>query len=141
MPAEAELFINADRDRITQVLTNLVDNAVKFVPDCGGCVTVRARDLDEEVRVDVEDNGPGIEGDDVSKVFNRFVQVERHVGPGSHGTGLGLAICRELIELQGGRIWVENAPTGGANFCFALPKYRVESPPEPVGAVMPQRRG
>ena len=141
MPAGAELFINADRDRITQVLTNLVDNAVKFVPDCGGCVTVRARDLDKEVRVDVEDNGPGIEGDDVSKVFNRFVQVERHVGPGSHGTGLGLAICRELIELHGGRIWVENAPTGGANFCFALPKYRVESPQEPVGAVMPQLRG
>ena len=126
-PHDGELIVNADRDRITQVLTNLIDNAVKFTPDCGGCITVRVRDLDEEIGVDVEDNGPGIEGGDINRVFNRFVQVERHIGPGSHGTGLGLAICKELVELHGGRIWVENTPTGGANFCFTLPKYGVDS--------------
>jgi PAS domain S-box-containing protein len=134
MPDGAELFVNADRDRITQVLTNLVDNAIKFVPDCGGRVTVRVRDLDGEIGVGVEDNGTGIEGDDINRVFNRFVQVERHIGPGSHGTGLGLAICKELVELHGGRIWVENLPAGGANFCFVLPKHSVEPPLEPIGA-------
>ncbi|MHC5059787.1 MAG: ATP-binding protein [Planctomycetota bacterium] len=122
-PDNEELFVNADCDRMTQVMTNLVDNAIKFTPDCGGHITVRLRKFDTEIGVEVEDNGPGIEGDDINRVFNRFVQVERHVGPGSHGTGLGLAICKELIELQQGRIWVENVPTGGAKFCFVLPKY------------------
>jgi PAS domain S-box-containing protein len=119
---DTDLYVNADRDRIAQVLTNLIDNAIKFAPGCGGCITIRAKDLDDEVGIDVQDNGPGIEADDINKVFNRFVQIEKHVGPGSHGTGLGLAICKELIELHGGRIWAENVPTGGINFCLVLPK-------------------
>jgi PAS domain S-box-containing protein len=124
-PTGAELFVYADRDRLTQVLTNLVDNAVKFAPDDGGRITVRVRELDEEVEISVRNNGPGIDDDDINRVFNRFVQVEKHVGPGAHGTGLGLAICKELIESQGGQIWAENTPTGGASFCFTLPKYGV----------------
>jgi PAS domain S-box-containing protein len=117
-----DLYVNADRDRIAQVLANLIDNAIKFAPGCGGCITIRVKDLEDEVGIDVQDNGPGIEADDINKVFNRFVQIEKHVGPGSHGTGLGLAICKELIELHGGRIWAENVPTGGINFCLVLPK-------------------
>jgi PAS domain S-box-containing protein len=141
---ENELFVKADYDRVTQVLTNLIDNAVKFTPDCGGKITVRVKDLGNEVRVDVEDNGRSIESDDISEVFNRFVQVGKHVGPGSHGTGLGLAICKEVIELQGGRIWAENIPTGGANFCFVLPKCdfvpagqsdTADGPPQPATAL------
>ena len=119
---DTDLLVNADRDKIAQILTNLIDNAIKFAPGCGGCITIRIKDLDDEVGIDVQDNGPGIEADDINKVFNRFVQIEKHVGPGSHGTGLGLAICKELIELHGGRIWAENVPTGGINFCFVLPK-------------------
>lgn len=141
---ENELFVNADYDRMTQALTNLIDNAVKFTPDCGGKITIRVKDLGNEVGVDVEDNGRGIESDDISEVFNRFVQVGKHVGPGSHGTGLGLAICKEVIELQGGRIWAENVPTGGANFCFVLPKCdfvptsqsdTADGPPQPAAAL------
>jgi PAS domain S-box-containing protein len=119
---DTDLLVDADRDRITQVLSNLIDNAIKFAPGCGGCITIRVKDLGDEVGIDVEDNGPGIEADDINKVFNRFVQIEKHVGPGSHGTGLGLSICKELIELHGGRIWAENVPTGGINFCLVLPK-------------------
>jgi signal transduction histidine kinase len=118
-----ELIANIDRDRIIQVLTNLIDNAVRFTPEIGASVTVRVKDLDGEIGIDVEDNGRGIELDDISKVFNRFVQVEKQTGPGTHGTGLGLAISKEIIEIHGGRIWAENLPTGGANFCFTLPKH------------------
>jgi len=122
--SEAGLFVNIDRDRMIQVLANLIDNAIKFVPDRGGQITVRVEELalDDEVSIVVEDNGPGIKMDDISKVFDRFVQVEKHVGPGSHGTGLGLTISKELVELHGGRIWAENVPTGGTHFCFVLPK-------------------
>ncbi len=126
MPEE-ELFVNADPDRLAQVLNNLVENAVKFVPDCGGQIVIRVKDLDSEIGVDVEDNGRGIEADDIDKVFNRFVQVEKNIGPGEHGTGLGLSITKELVELHGGRIWVENTPMGGARFCFVLPKHFEES--------------
>jgi PAS domain S-box-containing protein len=134
-----KLFVNGDRDKISQILGNLIDNAVRFVPGCGGRITIRVKDLDDEVGIDIEDNGPGIELDDVSKVFNRFVQVEKHVGPGSHGTGLGLAICKELVELHGGRIWAENTPTG-ANFCFVLPKLSAQPPLEPSAATTPRLR-
>jgi len=124
---QEKLVISADYDKIIQVMTNLLDNAIKFVPNCAGCITVGAKDLGENVEISVEDNGYGVESDDISKVFNRFVQVTKQVGPGAHGTGLGLAVCKELVELHGGRIWVENTPEGGANFCFTLPKKPQES--------------
>ena len=132
-----ELFINADRERMMQVLSNLIDNAIKFVPDCGGKVMVEVKDLVDEIGIAVEDNGPGIEADDISKVFNRFVQVKKPVVPGKQGTGLGLAICKELVKMHGGRIWAENIPTGGAKFCFTLPKSPQESLLEPMEAATP----
>ncbi len=131
-----ELFINADREKIMQVLSNLIDNAIKFVPDCGGKIMVEVKDLGDEIGITIEDNGPGIEADDVNKVFNRFVQVGRQVGPGKHGTGLGLAICKELVKLHGGRIWAENIPAGGARFCLALPKCPEKSPLQPMGVTI-----
>lgn len=131
-----ELFINADREKIMQVLSNLIDNAIKFVPDCGGKIMVEVKDLGDEIGITLKDNGPGIEADDVNKVFNRFVQVGRQVGPGKHGTGLGLAICKELVKLHGGRIWAENIPAGGARFCLTLPKCPEESPLQPMGVTI-----
>ena len=119
---DGELLVNADYNKICQILSNLIDNAVKFVPDCGGKIIVRVKDLGADVGINIEDNGPGIQGGDVNKVFGRFVQLRKYTGPGKHGTGLGLAITKELVELNGGRIWVENIPTGGARFCITLPK-------------------
>ena len=123
-----ELLVNADYDKMIQIMKNLLDNAIKFVPDCGGVVAVRVKDLGDRIEIGVEDNGYGIESDDISKVFDRFVQVKKQVGPGSHGTGLGLAISKELIELHGGKIWAENTPQGGANFCFTIPKNLTAQP-------------
>jgi PAS domain S-box-containing protein len=119
---DGELLVNADYNKIYQIMSNLIDNAVKFVPDCGGEIMVRVKDLGAAVGIDVEDNGPGIRGDDISKVFDRFVQLRKRQGPGKQGTGLGLAITKELVELHGGRIQAENIPTGGARFCITLPK-------------------
>lgn len=127
MPDE-RIVVNVDYEKMAQVLTNLIDNAVKYVPEENGEITVTVKNLDKEVSIDVRDNGVGIEGDDINRVFNRFVQVEKHIGPGKHGTGLGLAICKELVELHQGRIWVENLPDGGADFYFVLPKYEGEVP-------------
>jgi len=134
---DGELFINADRERIMQVLSNLIDNTIKFVPDCGGKIMVGVKDAGDEISITIEDNGPGFEADDISKVFNRFVRVRKPVSPGKQGAGLGLAICKELVKMHGGRIWAENIPTGGAKFCFTLPKSLQELPLEPMEATIP----
>ena len=126
MPTEA-IYINADSTKMGQIMSNLIDNAVRFLPDCGGRITIRVKDVGNEVEVEVEDNGYGIGVENISKVFDRFVQVTKQTGPGAHGTGLGLSICKELVELHGGRIWAENTLYGGAKFSFLLPKFAAES--------------
>ncbi|MCK5565134.1 MAG: hypothetical protein KAJ07_07790, partial [Planctomycetes bacterium] len=63
----------------------------------------------------------------IDKVFNRFVQIEKHVGEGDHGTGLGLTITKEIVEMHHGKIWVESTPDHGCHFCFSLPKSQKES--------------
>ena len=123
---EDTLYIHADYEKFTRVINNLIENATKFVPENGGIITIEVEDRGERVGINVRDNGPGIHGDDKEKVFDRFVQVEKHVGPGKHGTGLGLAICRDLIQLHSGRIWIEDNPDGGAVFKILLPKYHPE---------------
>ena len=78
----------------------------------------------DSVRVCVRDNGPGIPEQDMLRIFDRYEQVEKNLTAVKPGTGLGLAICKELVNMHGGRIWVENTPQGGANFQFSLPKYQ-----------------
>jgi signal transduction histidine kinase len=113
-----------------QVLTNLIANALKFTPEIGGRINVHVKDLDKEAGVYVEDNGRGIAANDIDKVFDRFVQVEKQTGPGEHGTGLGLAIVKELMEMHGGRVWATSTEEG-TNFCIALPKYDRQESTEP----------
>ncbi|MHC5156506.1 MAG: sensor histidine kinase [Planctomycetota bacterium] len=123
---ENNLYINADYEKITRIINNLIENATKFVPEKTGKITIEVQERGDRIGINVRDNGPGIHGDDKEKVFDRFVQVEKHVGPGKHGTGLGLAICRELIQLHSGRVWIEDNPGGGAVFKILLPKYTPE---------------
>jgi len=118
--SDCEIFVDADRDRIEQALINLISNAIKFAPE-GGHVNVRAKGLDTMVAVEVEDDGPGIESGDIEKIFDRFIQVEKQVGPGEHGTGLGLPIAKELVEMHGGRIEVESELGRGTTFTVFLP--------------------
>jgi signal transduction histidine kinase len=110
--------VEGDERRIRQVVFNLLSNAVKFTPD-GGSVEVASSHLDGEVRVSVVDTGPGIAPDDQERIFEEFQQA---LGtPRREGTGLGLALSKRLIELHGGRIWVESELGKGSTFTFALP--------------------
>jgi two-component system sensor histidine kinase ChiS len=109
----------ADPQRFDQVLTNLLANAVKFTEH--GSVSVSAHALAGEVVISVSDTGIGIARDAQGYVFDEFRQEDASTTRQYGGTGLGLAIAKKLVELQGGRIWVESAPGAGSTFSFALP--------------------
>ena len=113
--------VEADRDRLQQVLINLLSNAAKFVPDDGGHVVVETLWHSGEVALSLADNGPGIPEAHLSAVFEKFHQVGDTLTNKPKGTGLGLTICRHILEHFGGRIWAENAPGSGAVFRFQLP--------------------
>jgi signal transduction histidine kinase/CHASE3 domain sensor protein len=108
-----------DERRITQVLLNLVSNAVKFTDD--GSVVISARALDESFEVTVRDTGPGIAAADQERIFEEFRQVDSSITRNKGGTGLGLAISRRIVEMHGGRIGVVSALGAGATFCVLLP--------------------
>jgi chemotaxis family two-component system sensor kinase Cph1 len=110
--------VHADRDRIFQVLSNLVGNAIKFTPERGS-ISVRAETDDTEVRVTVSDTGPGIPSDQIANVFDRYWQARRS---DQEGSGLGLFIAKGIVEAHGGRIWTEAHAGTGATFIFALPR-------------------
>jgi signal transduction histidine kinase len=115
-PAE-DLDGSFDRDRILQVLGNLVSNAIKFSPN-GGSISVAAERRGSEVRFSVKDNGPGIPSDKLEAIFERFWQVGKN---DRRGLGLGLYISRCLVEAHGGRIWAESAMGSGSEFLFTVP--------------------
>ena len=110
---------SGDERRIRQILFNLLSNAVKFTP-AGGRIDVSARLVDEEIQLAVADTGPGIAPEDLDRIFEEFQQTD--AGAKQHeGTGLGLALSRRLVELHGGRIWVESEVGAGSRFVFTLP--------------------
>jgi len=111
----------ADRDRLVQVVLNLLSNAAKYGGDRGGRVTVTLQALQDAVRVDVRDDGPGIAPEDQERIFQRFRQSGDTAADRPRGTGLGLAISREIIQRFGGRLWVESAPGRGSTFSFTVP--------------------
>jgi signal transduction histidine kinase len=111
--------VTGDERRIRQVIVNLLSNAVKFTPD-GGEVGVGATQENGEVRVSVTDTGPGIAAEDQDRIFEEFQQTEAGLAQ-REGTGLGLALSKRLIELHGGRIWVDSEPGKGSTFVFTLP--------------------
>jgi PAS domain S-box-containing protein len=108
--------VDADRDRILQVISNIVGNAVKFTPE-GGAIVVRVQRTDGEVLFSISDNGPGIPAEELPRIWSRFWKSPSAGG----GIGLGLAIARGLVEAHGGRIWAESCPGAGAAFHFTLP--------------------
>ena len=110
--------VMVDGERIQQVVTNLVHNAIKFTP-AGGHIGLRASQQAEQVVVEVADNGVGIPAGDLSRIFERFYKADRARSQG--GTGLGLAIARHLVQAHGGQIWVKSKEGKGSTFCFTLP--------------------
>ncbi|MBN1565691.1 MAG: GAF domain-containing protein, partial [Anaerolineae bacterium] len=112
--------VMGDAERITQVLANLLGNALKFTP-AGGMITVRVRQQPQTVRVEVSDTGIGIPADKLPRVFERFYQVELKTRRRRGGVGLGLAICKQIIEGHGGVIGVTSEEGQGSTFYFELP--------------------
>ena len=137
-------LLHADRDRLLQVLLNLLSNAAKFVPAGRGRVVVALTADERAATIEIRDNGPGIAPEQQQQVFEKF----RQGGDASNrpqGTGLGLPISRQIVEHFGGRMWLRSVPGQGATFGFDLPWQHQEndvdpqahsrSPPQgPVGA-------
>lgn len=127
--SKTEILI--DKDRITQVITNLVGNALKFTPEGGSIsVVLNEKEPDEgfkqpAIEVSVIDNGPGIEAKDLERIFNKFEQASLTQPASGGGTGLGLAIAKEIVQLHQGKIWVESEVGKGSKFSFLLPKNKI----------------
>ena len=115
-----DIYVEIDQDRMMQVLDNLLNNAIKYSPD-GGTITVRIKETPGFVQVSVIDQGLGISKSDSEHLFERFYRVDKARSREQGGSGLGLAISKEVIELHGGRIWVESEEGKGSNFSFELP--------------------
>jgi two-component system sensor histidine kinase GlrK len=110
--------IKIDRERILQVLRNLIGNAVKFTPE-GGRVKVTARLKNQGMEVSVSDTGPGIRKESLTTIFEKFRQASKDSDK-FKGTGLGLAIVKHVITAHGGRVWAESEPGQGSSFIFVL---------------------
>ncbi len=124
---DADMHIEADERKLKQILFNLLSNAVKFTPD-GGSVHVAANkvfDAVEAIEISIIDTGIGIKPEDLPKLFKEFSQLESTYQKKYEGTGLGLALTKRLVELHGGRIWVESESGQGSQFTFVIPIKRM----------------
>ncbi len=121
----------ADRDKVTQVLVNLVGNALKFTPKEGKVTVALAKNDNDYVQISVADTGPGILPEEANKIFSKFYQVTNIAKQKPIGSGLGLAISKALVEMHGGKIWVESEVGRGSTFYFTLPAqqpFKLEMP-------------
>lgn len=117
-----EINVLIDGEKIVQVLSNLLNNAIKFTPN-GGAIRVDVKILDSKIQVSVIDNGIGINQKNLKKVFLEFIQVSDINDVKKEGLGLGLAIAKEIVKRHGGEIWAESKKGEGSKFYFTLPRY------------------
>jgi two-component system, OmpR family, sensor kinase len=126
--------LTGDGDRLAQVFTNLVDNALKFTPS-GGRITLQAAQTGSEVQIDVTDTGTGIPAEALPHIFDRFYQADpSRPGGGKHGAGLGLSIVKEIVAAHGGKISVRSEPGEGSTITISLPCNK------PALSVIPRRK-
>ena len=124
-------IVTGDRDRLVQVVSNLVNNAVKYSPD-GGLVTLSTRADGGFALISVADTGLGIPPDEIGHVFERFRRVRSGAAQSIPGTGLGLTIVKQIVEMHGGKIWVESAVGHGSAFHFTIPLAAEHTAPNPL---------
>ncbi len=116
-------LVFADRDRVAEVISNLLDNADKYSPPEEE-VTISLRADQTEITVSLRDRGGGLPPTDLERIFEKFYRLDSSDSQSTYGYGLGLYLCRKLVEAQHGRIWAENHPDGGAVFSFSLPVWQ-----------------
>ena len=117
---QRDLWVELDQDKITQVLDNIINNAIKYSPD-GGRIIVRLMETHTNIIVSVSDEGLGIARKDIPHLFDRFYRVDKARSRAMGGSGLGLAIAQEVIQLHGGKIWVNSIENKGSTFFVSLP--------------------
>jgi two-component system sensor histidine kinase BaeS len=121
MEADSDLpEVEVDPDRMAQVLDNLLDNALRYTP-AGGHISLSAHSLPGNIRIVVQDSGPGVAPEELSRIFERFYRTNKSRGRGEGGSGLGLAIARSIVTAHGGRISAESEPGQGLSFIIDLP--------------------
>lgn len=124
----SQIWVELDTSKFTQVVDNIMNNAIKYSPD-GGVITARMIDRKTEVVLSITDQGLGIPKKDLGHIFDRFFRVDKARSRAQGGTGLGLAISKEIIERFGGKIWVESSEGKGSTFSISLP-YEAYDPAE-----------
>jgi two-component system, OmpR family, sensor histidine kinase VicK len=124
IPEEA-MFVEVDEDKITQVLYNIISNAMKYSPE-GGTITFRTKEMEDKITISISDEGVGIPKDNLDKIFDRFYRVDKARTRKLGGTGLGLAIAKEMVNAHGGRIWADSVEGKGTTIFFTLPYDRSE---------------
>ena len=117
---QRDLWVELDQDKMTQVLDNIINNAIKYSPD-GGRIIVRLMETHTDIIVSVSDEGLGISRKDIPHLFDRFYRVDKARSRAMGGSGLGLAIAQEVIQLHGGKIWVNSIENKGSTFFVSLP--------------------
>jgi len=118
---DGTITIDSDRDRIEQIISNLIYNAIDFVPKDTGIVEVSAQKIDDHVKFTVKDNGIGISKENQKGLFGKFYQADTTQTRKHGGTGLGLSICKGIVENLGGQIYVQSEENKGSNFYFVVP--------------------
>ena len=111
----------ADHGKLIEILTNLIQNAVDFVPEKSGKIEISCTREDDGVLFSVKDNGIGMSSEQQKKLFTKFYQVDTSATRKHGGTGLGLSICKGFVESMGGKIWVKSEPSHGSVFYFTIP--------------------
>lgn len=123
--SDEAIFVEIDEDKITQVLYNIISNAMKYSPE-GGQITFSVKEEEDHMIVSVRDQGMGIPKESIGRIFDRFYRVDKARSRKLGGTGLGLAIAKEMVLAHGGRIWVNSEEGKGTEFSFSLPYERLE---------------
>ena len=113
-------MLNIDPGRMTQVLTNILDNALRHTPE-GGQIELAAKEVQDGVEISIQDSGPGVKGEDVNRIFNRFYRTDGSRYREDGGSGLGLAIAKSIVEMHKGQIWAESKPGQGLKIAIRFP--------------------
>ncbi|AFS82768.1 integral membrane sensor signal transduction histidine kinase [Candidatus Nitrosopumilus sediminis] len=122
-----DICIFTDKDRISQVFSNLIKNSIDFVPKSRGIITIGAKDCGDFVEFLVRDNGSGMSIENQKDIFKKFYQIDTSTSRKRSGSGLGLAICKGIVEGLGGKIWVESKVNEQTTFYFTIPKKPIDS--------------
>jgi signal transduction histidine kinase len=122
------VVVLGDEERLGQIVNNLLQNALRYASPAGGAICVRIGATPEGAALTVDDDGPGLPPDALSRVFDRFSRLDRARSRAHGGAGLGLAIVRHVAEAHGGQAWAENRPEGGARLCVRLPLHEDKPP-------------